>query len=443
MDLDFSRFPAQERAWRSFSRNNSVTTLAWGRGAGKSWFARNVGWMLPVVEWDGVQRKPGLKGVRIHHLMPTLEQSRRVHQAVLEAELEGEWAFLGGRLNKSTWCVHFPGGSFIQWITAERAQNQRGIRTDIVTGDEADDLEPDMLDGVVKPFFSEPHSLKRLLLAGTPRRGRKGTLYRYFHDLPKVDPNRFRGIHATCWDAAAAGFVDLQYVKDTQKDTLPEVFSREWECNFDAAEGLVYPAFREDFHVREFPEDIVWDEVIVGADHGYEDPGVILLIGIIGRGDDATAWVIDEVYEKHREPDWWLDKVAERIDWFPRARWYPDSARPDLNKSWKSRGARVQDVNKYAGSLEDGVDCLKRWMHIRKTPDGREFARLYVHPRCKFTIAELGAYRRKRDPRNPEAVLEAIEDKNNHAMDALRYPIFNRFDSRASRKRDGSAGARQ
>jgi len=36
-------------------------------------------------------------------------------------------------------------------------------------------------------------------------------------------------------------------------------------------------------------------------------------------------------------------------------------------------------------------------------------------------------YRRKRDPRDLDRVLDTPEDRNNHAMDAIRYAIFTRF----------------
>lgn len=436
--LDFSKFRAQREAHRAFQPGNTVTN-AWGRGAGKSWFLRNVGWWEQVAKYDG--RRKG--GVRIVHVMPTLEQSRRVHAELVELELSGEWAFLGGKLNKQTWCIKFPGGSYVQWITAERAKFQRGLRADIVTSDEADDLDPELFDSIIKPFFSEPRSLKMMLLGGTPRRGRKGTLWRYFHVLPKIDPLHYFGVHATCWHAAAAGVVDLEYVLQVQKTTPEEIFKREWECDFDAAEGLVFGMFRENFHVRMPPEDVQWSEIIHGADHGYEDPGVIVTTGILGNGRDARGWVLDEVYEQHQEPEWWLDQVRERVEWYPSAKWYPDSAQPGICKSWKRAGARVQEVVKYAGSVKDGVDVMKRWLHVHKTPTGQEFAHLYVHPRCIHTIEEFGMYRRKRNTHNPDEVVEEIEDKNNHAMDALRYSLVGRFENASSLRNARFAQDRQ
>jgi phage terminase large subunit len=52
---------------------------------------------------------------------------------------------------------------------------------------------------------------------------------------------------------------------------------------------------------------------------------------------------------------------------------------------------------------------------------------MYVHPRCKNFLDEIGKYRRKRDPKNLDRILEDIEDRNNHAMDACRYCTYTRF----------------
>ena len=58
---------------------------------------------------------------------------------------------------------------------------------------------------------------------------------------------------------------------------------------------------------------------------------------------------------------------------------------------------------------------------------GQQWAKLYVSPHCENTIKELRTYRRKRDPRDRESFMDAIEDRNNHAMDALRYALFSQF----------------
>ncbi len=450
LDLDFSKLRAQTKAYEAFKPGNRVT-IPWGRGCGKSWFMRRMAYLL-VAEWDGRMR-PGatMPGVRIVVLMPTLEQARKVHTYLLLGELDntaGEWGFLEGKVNKSSWTITFPGGSWIQFVTAERAQHIRGIRCDAVLIDEADDIDPEMVDAVVDPWFSEPHSLRQMLIGGTPRRGRAGLLWQAFNDWPKLDPTCYFGFHATAFQCPK--IVDAGYLLKVQARTPDTIFKREWLCDFDSAEGLIFAQFSK-FHIREPDEGQVWDEILVGADHGYEDPGVMLKIGVIGSGADAVVWVLEEIYKQHEFPEWWLDQVKVWIEDYPDAKWYPDPARADICKSWKAAGARIRDVDKYAGSVEDGIGVIQRWLHIhtrtRVDEAGNtvitERARIYVHPRCVNTINEFGMYRRRRSRQNTELVLEDIEDANNHAMDGLRYVIQNRFEAGSSRKRDGSAERRE
>jgi hypothetical protein len=439
LDCDFSKLKAQSDAFRAFQPGNRVT-IPWGRGCGKSWFARRLAYLL-VAKWDAILRpQAALPGVRIVFLMPTLEQARKVHTYLLLAELDagGEWGFLGAKINKSSWTITFPGGSWIQFVTAERAQFIRGIRCDAVFIDEADDIDPEMVDSVVDPWFSEPHSLRQMLIGGTPRRGRGGLLYKAFKEWPELDNTCYFGFHATAFDAPK--IVDRAYLLKVQARTPLVIFNREWLCDFDSAEGLIFPMFRGGpggFHVRPLPPEILsgeleWDQILVAADHGYEDPGVLLLLGVLGRGRDACVWVIAEIYEQHREPDWWLAQVKEILGDYPEALWYADPARPDIISSWKTAGCRIRDVDKGAGSVEAGIGYLQRYLHVRsrKGADGgvEEYARLYVTPDCENTINEFGLYRRKRSRSNSELVLEDIEDANNHAMDALRYAICNFFE---------------
>jgi hypothetical protein len=97
--------------------------------------------------------------------------------------------------------------------------------------------------------------------------------------------------------------------------------------------------------------------------------------------------------------DQWAEFAQVRIDAFNKA------------------GLRVEGAK---NAIDEGVDAVADRLVLRLDPndkDGkRRFARLYVSPKCKETIGEFGKYRRRRDPKNPERVLDAIEDKDNHCF---------------------------
>ena len=67
----------------------------------------------------------------------------------------------------------------------------------------------------------------------------------------------------------------------------------------------------------------------------------------------------------------------------------------------------MRAAKKGKGSVEDGVSFIQSFDVV-------------IHPECANTLREFQRYAYKVDPRTAE-VLPVIEDKNNHAIDALRY----------------------
>lgn len=435
----------QSLAHQALQPGNSVC-IPWGRGVGKTHEIKTV-WWTSVAQWDGIVRENALKplrGVRIVHLMPTFKQCKDIYKNDTLEALHGEWSWLEPKIDQTVWKITFPGGSWIQWFGAREANSARGVRADIVTVDEADDIDPAVLDSVVKPWFTEPWSMRIVLVAGTPRRGRYGLLYREheagklgadvragrMHVKPALEAflRRKYSFHATYRDTPEN--VDREYVEqqraDHERRGMLSVFKREYECDFDAAEGLVYPMFEPEIHVREPPQGVPWTEVLVGADFGFEDPGVLLVIAVIGSGADAALYIIGEVYERQKTPTWWKEQAKSIVARWPHAKWYCDTARPDMAADYKSVGARVQHFDK--GEIEGGVMAVADRLALRHVGDtDQKYARLYVSPRCRNTIEEFGKYRRKRDPKNADRFLDDIEDAWNHSMDSCRYACVGRF----------------
>lgn len=410
----------QSLAYRAMGDDHTVVT-PWGRGVGKSKFQR-LCWYLAIAELDGKAR-PGaswLHGIRILLLAPTFKQAIDVHAAALELELGGQWKFLRGKLRKDKYRVDFPGGSSIQFFGAENADAVRGLRCDMITVDECDDVDPDIFDAICQPWLSEPWSKKRILAGGTPRRGRHGLLWKLDEFAREKRPG-FASIRATYKDAPEN--VSQEFVERVRAITPPEIFAREWECDFDSAEGLVYSTFLEKFHVRPADPRAKYSEILVGVDHGFEDPGVFLVVGVQGSGHDAACHVLYEVVEKGRDTSWWQQKAREVLKAFPKSFWFIDPSRPDRIEDLRKVGVRAMETD---NAIDAGVSAIQDRLTVRRAGND-SYARLYVDPTCKNLIREFGLYRRKRNPRNKAEVLEAIEDKHNHTMDALRYAIYSRF----------------
>lgn len=407
--------------------------LPWGRGGGKSWFQRLI-WYTEIARWDG-RLRPGAThpGVRIVLLMPTLEQAKKVHASLMVAELEGEWAWLGGKINRAEWKVTFPGGSQIQFATAERPQGLRGLRLDIASLDECDDIDVELYQAITIPWFSEHHSLRMLVASGTPTRGQYGLLWKlHAQGIGKEldsDSRRFENqhsVHATCYDFPE--HVSPIAIEESRRETTPALFRREWLCDFVSAEGLVYSVFDQDINVREAHPETVFSEFFIGVDHGFEDPGVFLCVGRIGSGADATYWVVDELCARHRTEEFWVDAAVSWASRYPGARWYADPSMPArivaLSNAVREFGGQMDPA---LNPIEDGVNLVANLLIPRLGHDGVRRARLHISPTCTNLLEELGKYRRRRDPRNRERILDDIEDRWNHSADALRYALFSRL----------------
>lgn len=438
--LDFKLTKPQTKAFKAVGAPRSDVNLEWGRGCGKSWMDRFIAWswiaqadgvprlellrrlgVLDDLDEDQKEKAAGVKGIRVVFLLPTKKQFVDIHGRLLRQENDDTWSHLRGRLNGTTYQVDFGGGSFIAPFPASEHGSKRalGMRCDIVIGDECDDIDVDVFDTVVRPWFSEPWSLKIRVTSGTPRRGRHGLLYQ--RRLAGLDPTkpRYRTIHATYRDNPE--IVDLKEVEDARRNTPKATFEREWECNFDSGEGLVYP-FDEAFHVREPPPLSVFREFHVGMDHGWEDPGVLLLAGIQGHGEDAVAWFLDESYESAVPNHIW----NERAKLWQHAKFWPDPSRPDRINDLKTMGLTVGSVD---NEILGGVARVAEMMFVRsiETSPGvtERFSRMYVSPKCANLIREFVTYRRKK---HADGTFDEMpEDRNNHAMDSARYMLVGRF----------------
>lgn len=147
-----------------------------------------------------------------------------------------------------------------------------------------------------------------------------------------------------------------------------------------------------------------WDGPYHGGDFGFAaDPTCVHRYWKAGN----------QIYAEYESYAYRLDTIAIAPRWI---RDIPgienhvircDSARPETIAHLKSHGlAGAIAVNKAKGSVESGVDWLRSHEII-------------VHPRCTGLIDELGKYRYKTNKAGD--ILSQLEDKDNHAIDGMRY----------------------
>lgn len=158
---------------------------------------------------------------------------------------------------------------------------------------------------------------------------------------------------------------------------------------------------------QEFEINSEWNGPYLGADFGFAaDPSTLVV-----------AWEFDNVlYVSHEA---WGDGVeidhlgAMYLKAYPDAKRHEieaDCSRPETISYLARQGFRIKGVDKWAGSVEDGVAHL------------RGYTRIVIHPRCVETIKEAGRYSYKVDKLTGD-ILPDIVDKWNHCIDAIRYAV--------------------
>jgi phage terminase large subunit len=193
--------------------------------------------------------------------------------------------------------------------------------------------------------------------------------------------------------------------KDMERDRKrdPDKYAHVWEGQYRGlSEARVFRNWREG--EIDVAENVVW---FYGMDFGFANDETAAIRCCMP--DNETLYIDSEVYELGVPTDAlpkFLGELPDATRWPMRA----DNARPETIDYLRRHGfPRLRAAKKGKGSVEDGVTFLQ----------GMD---IVIHPRCVNTIREFRSYAYKTDARTGE-VLPAIEDKNNHAIDALRYAV--------------------
>lgn len=186
----------------------------------------------------------------------------------------------------------------------------------------------------------------------------------------------------------------------------PETYEHVWEGAFlTLTEAQV---FGGKFIVQEFEPGLEWDGPYQGLDFGFaQDPTAAVQCWV----HDGKLYIRREAGKAKLELDDTSEYITTRIPGFARHVTRADSARPESISHLTRHGLpRIEAVEKWPGSVEDGVSFIK------------SFAGIVIHPDCEQTAREFRLYSYKVDRLSGD-IRPDIVDAHNHYIDALRYAL--------------------
>ena len=198
-----------------------------------------------------------------------------------------------------------------------------------------------------------------------------------------------------------------------------------------AAEGLVYPMFDPELHIRELPEGAVPEKWVISCDYGTVNPASF------GLWAYCRADVKQD--ESRLLPSASVGDFSPRKAWYRVREYYFDSRREQCQRTDEEHYEALENL---AG--ERPIDCviadpsaasffavIRRHGKFRaikarnEVTDGiRRVAgllkngRLYFSPSCKDTLREFSLYRWEENSGR-----DAPRKENDHAMDDIRYLV--------------------
>lgn len=198
---------------------------------------------------------------------------------------------------------------------------------------------------------------------------------------------------------------ELEEQRQHAESTMdPALYRHIWEGDYyEASEAEV---LHGKWAAREFEVKPHWNGPFYGLDFGFANDPTAAVECWIG---DGRLWIRAEAVKVGLELDDTSGFIKDAIPGFELEVSRADSARPESISYLRRHGLpRVEAVQKWPGSVEDGIAHL------------RSYREIVIHPECKHAIDEARNYRYHVD-RLTGDITSRIVDAHNHVLDAVRY----------------------
>jgi hypothetical protein len=302
--------------------------------------------------------------------------------------------------------------STLQLLGSDQADSHRGFRADGIVFDEYGDQDANNFKEVYEPMFSTTDGWA--IFMGTPRG------FNHFYDLIQFarEDDKWFYLEATWRDSPYVSKDFMAQVRaEAEKRGMLSSFMQEYELEFRAVQGAVYPQFNRNVHIIK-PSDIPQELTYYGAiDFGWHTTAFLLL----GVDKDQTWYVVDEVYGREETLDQVIPRIKNTLGDKRIVLITADSANRDAIVVM-GRDFPVVGVNKANDTkgYQLGISLVTSKLRPRMQLVGMPKPSLFVSSVCRNFNLEMEQYKfpEEKAERNPSDV--PIKE-NDHGPDALRY----------------------
>ena len=394
--------------------------LNWGRRTGKS-----------VAVWEKVVLEGMLRQGTYYIIAPTYKQAKAIYWRDICKRYKGDFM----TFNEQELAITFDhlSGMVIPTsagdITVNHDPDLPATRIELKGADNPDSLRGTGIMGAVMDEYAFMPDGKYLydtiirasladrdgwaVFISTPN-----GVYNHFYDLcqkAQEDTKRYFYSHATALDNIYFPKASFDEAKEEyEKEGKIDQFNQEWMAAFVNPSQLVYGEFDYDTHVfhdiNDMPEQ---GTDCLSIDFGMTDPTAASFVRI---DYDGNWWIYDEVYQTDLHLDQLVYVLRDKMGDTRFTRIIGDGAARFELESLRQRRFRITASKKGADSIFNGIKEIQALLKVR---EGTGKPKLFIHASCKNTIKEFSSYSWIRDAFGE--ITNVPEDKNNHAMDELRY----------------------
>jgi len=244
----------------------------------------------------------------------------------------------------------------------------------------------------------------------------KGGTVDYSNQM-NAELNPFYSTHIS--ETAKNKYLPKDFIEMNSKGKEQWWINRFLNASFENKEGNVYPQW-EDSLVQPFEIPKHWEK-IQGSDFGINDPTVALWGAIDPK--TGTTYICDEHYESGKAVPHHAIEMKKRLDTIPFGRLRFVVGDPSgQNRSHSDMRSVFEHYAEHGVYFQAGMNKLEDGVY--KVHAFFELGILKIFSSCRNTIKEIQEYRypENSDTRKTNIGDKPI-DKDNHAMDALRYMI--------------------